>query len=213
MKKYSLLVFDWDGTIVDSESLAIESLQKTAADFNYRIPTTEETRGCFGLKLENLLERFFPAEKRDALASAFYKHFDEEELVNRFFTGALETLCYLKNQGFILTVATNRSRSKLKAALTKANITDLFAATRSPEDGAPKPAPDMLLTLLDEFNISAQKALMIGDTIFDMQFAQNAAVDALAVCYGHHKKAQLATFNPVGFIEKIEELKYILLPI
>lgn len=210
MKKYSLLVFDWDGTIVDSESFAIEALQKTAVDFHYPIPATAEIQGCFGLKLENLLQQLFPAEKQADLISTFYSHFTEEKLATRFFTGALETLSYLKDQGFILAIATNKSRPKLNAALTAAKIAYLFTATRSPEDGAPKPAPDMLLTLLAELNIHAQNALMIGDTVFDMQFAQNAAVDALAACYGNHKKEQLATFNPVGFIEKIEELKYIL---
>ncbi len=210
MKKYSLLIFDWDGTLVDSESFAVAALQRTAADFNYPIPSAEEIDENFGLRLENLLQKFFPGEYQQELAQAFYKHFSEEELATNFFTGALETLNYLKEQGFILSVATNRSRTKLNAALKTADIEDLFAATRCPEDAAPKPAPGMLLTLLDEFNLSPRSALMIGDTIYDMQFANNAAVDALAVCYGHRKKDQFIPFNPIGFIEKIEDLKYIL---
>ncbi len=210
MKKYSLLVFDWDGTLVDSEGFAIEALQKTAADFNYPIPTTEEIREFFGQKLETLLQQFFPQDRQAELAQKFYQHFTEEELVTRFFTGTLETLRYLKQQGFILAIATNRARTKLNMALDTTNIKGLFTATRCPEDGAPKPAPDMLLTLLDELDTPAQNALMIGDTIFDMQFARNAAVDALAVCYGHHRKEQLAAFNPVGFIENIQDLKHIL---
>jgi len=210
MKKYSLLVFDWDGTLVDSEGFAIEALQKTAADFNYPVPEISAIRECFGLKLENLLQQFFPKENQTELAKTFYKYFSEEDLTTNFFAGALETLAYLKQQGFTLAVATNRARAKLDTALDMANIKNLFATTRCPEEGAPKPAPDMLLTLLEELNIDPYNALMIGDTVFDMQFAQNAAVDAMAACYGHHRKDQLAAFNPVGFIENIQDLKYIL---
>ena len=109
-----------------------------------------------------------------------------------------------------MAIATNKSRARLEIALDMAKIKNLFATTRSPEDGFPKPHPDMLITLLDELMYDPKDTLMIGDTIFDMQFAQNAKVDALAVCYGHHKKEQLAAFNPVGFIEDIQDLKEIL---
>lgn len=207
MKSYALLVFDWDGTLVDSESLVIEALQKTAATFNYPPLPTAEIHIHFGLNLELMFEKFFPEEDPAALSETFYQYFTEKQLATNFFQGALDTLAALKQQGFILAVATNRARAKLNTALATAKIEDLFATTRCPEDNAPKPAPDMLLSLLEELAISPRDALMIGDSIFDMQFAKNAHVDALAACYDKNRKAQLAAFNPVGFIENIQDLK------
>lgn len=210
MKNYNLLVFDWDGTLVDSSGLVVESTQKAALDLGYAVPTATEIGKHFGLSLKTIQQQLFPEADYDIFNEVFHRYCNEEKLATYFFPGAIETLAHLKEQGFTLAIATNKSRARLEIALNMAKIKNLFAATRSPEDGFPKPHPHMLITLLDELIYDPKDALMIGDTIFDMQFAQNAKVDALAVCYGHHKKEQLATFNPVGFVEDIQNLKEIL---
>lgn len=211
IKNYSLLVFDWDGTIVDSEGLAVESMQQTAKELGYPIPPSKLIHENFGLSIEKVAENLFPDQKYQPIFSQiFFKYFNEETLATYFFEHAIETLIQLKNQGFTLAVATNRPRAKLNSALTTANIEHIFTTTRCPEEGAPKPDPNMLLTILEELNHDPHNTLMIGDSVFDMQFAKNANVDALAVCYGHSKKEQLANFKPVGFVEKIKDLKTIL---
>ncbi|MEI8054458.1 MAG: HAD-IA family hydrolase [bacterium] len=210
MKNYNLLVFDWDGTLVDSSGLVVKSTQKAAMDLGYAIPEAEEVRKHFGLSLEAIHQQLFPEANYSVFSEAFHHHCNEEEPSDYFFAGAIETLTHLKECGFTLAVATNKQRSRLEIELNMVKIKNLFSATRSPDDCFPKPHPDMLTTLLDELMCEPKDALMIGDTTFDMQFAQNAKVDALAVCYGHHKKEQLAVFNPVGFIENIRDLKSIL---
>lgn len=212
MKNYSLLVFDWDGTLVDSEGLAVESLQKVANDLGYPMPSTTTIREHLGLNMEVIRERLFPQETHSTFTQVAHKYFSEEKLGSNFFTGAIETLTHLKAQGFTLAIATNRPRAKLESALAMANIENLFSATRCPEDGTPKPHPDMLLTLLEELEHNPQNTLMIGDTIFDMHFATSANVDAVACCYGYHSRKQLSAFNPVGFIDDIQELKEFLTP-
>jgi phosphoglycolate phosphatase len=210
MKNYSLLVFDWDGTLVNSNDLIVEAVQKTALDLGHAVPAEVEIRKHIGLILETIQQQLFPKINYDVFCEVFHRYFNEEKLAAHFFTGTIETLTYLKEQGFTLAIATNRPRARLEMALNMANIKNLFAAARSPDDYFPKPHPDMLTTLLDELRHKPKDALMIGDTTFDMQFAQNAKVDALAVCYGHHKKEQLAAFNPVGFLEDVRDLKNIL---
>lgn len=210
MKNYNLLVFDWDGTLVDSSGLVVESAQKAALDLGYAVPSATEISKHFGLSLETIQQQLFPNANYAVFYEVFHRYCNEEKLATYFFPGAVETLTHLKEQGFTLAIATNKPRARLEIALNMAKITNLFAATRSPDDGFPKPHPDMLITLLDELMYEPKDALMIGDTTFDMQFAQNAKVDALAVCYGHHKKEQLAAFNPVGFVEDIQDLKEIL---
>ncbi|EKE01080.1 MAG: hypothetical protein ACD_21C00223G0001 [uncultured bacterium] len=210
MKNYNLIVFDWDGTLVNSAGLIVESVQKVASDLGFAAPEASEVSKYIGLSLAVIHQQLLPDTNYKTFADAFHAHYNEEKLATYFFSGAIETLTYLKNQGFTLAVATNKPRAQLEMALNIAKIKGLFAATRTPDDGFPKPHPDMLTTLLDELGNEPQDALMIGDTIFDMEFAKNAGVDALAACYGHHKKEQLAAFNPVGFVEDINDLKEIL---
>lgn len=210
MKNYKLLVFDWDGTLVDSGGLVVESARKCAVDLGCVMPEAAEIYKYFGLDLPTIQQQLFPTVNYDVFYEKFHQYCNEEQLASYFFTGAIATLNHLKAQGFTLAIATNKPRAKLEMALNIAEIKNFFAATRCPDDGLPKPHPAMLITLLDELMYNPEDVLMIGDTTFDMQFAQNAKVDALAVCYGHHKKEQLAEFNPVGFVEDIQDLKEIL---
>lgn len=212
MKKYSLLVFDWDGTLINSKGLLIESLQKTASDFGYQVPDVATISRYFGLTVDATLWHLFPSRENHAqIIARFHKYFiTEKNIVKNLFPGTLETLNHLKERGFTLAIATNATHSKLDASSDFAEIRDLFTLIRCPEDAAPKPAPDMLSTLLEELRCAPQDALMVGDTVIDMQFAKNAAVDALAVCYGNGKREQLAAFNPANFIDDIQDLKYIL---
>lgn len=206
-KNYSLLVFDWDGTLVDSESLAIEAIQKTAEDCGYQIPTKDFVKKQFGLTLDGMLQQIFPEKDHALLTKIFFNHFTEEKLAKNLFANTIETLEYLKQSGFILAIATNRARANLATALTTSKIDHFFVTTRCADDFSPKPDPTMLLDLLEELDHNPQETLMIGDSIFDMQFAQNAKVDALAACYGHTRKEQLAELQPVGYIHNMAELK------
>jgi len=210
MKNYKLLVFDWDGTLVNSSGLIVESIQKCATELGCAIPNTTEINKQIGLSLLVFHQQLFPTVDYTVFTEAFHKHYNEEKLATHFFAGALETLAHLKDLGFTLAIATNKPRRKLELALELANIKHLFAATRTPDDGFPKPHPEMMLTLLDELVFEPKDTLMIGDTTFDMEFAQNAGVDALAACYGHHEKERLAEFNPISFVDDIRDLREIL---
>jgi phosphoglycolate phosphatase len=207
MKKYNLLVFDWDGTIVDSVSLSLEATKKTALDLGLPMPTITEFNKYYGLSLETMQQQLFPTVDYTSFVKTFQCHFNEEKLATNFFPGAIETLNHLKEQNFTLAIATNRPHKSLQQALERAKIKHLFATTRSPDNYFPKPHPDMLITLLEELTHHPENTVMIGDTTFDMQFAQNAKVDALAVTYGHNKKEQLLEHKPIGFIDNIQDLK------
>jgi len=212
VKNYSLLVFDWDGTLVNSEALAVNCIQKAAANLGYPVPEAATIQQHFGMCLEGICEQLFP-EKSLALFDEIFSVHDclyEENQNGDLFEGTIETLTHLKQQGFTLAVATNKPRARFEIDLTLSNTRELFSATRCPEDGEAKPHPHMLMTLLEELKHHPQDTLMIGDSIFDMQFASNANVDALAACYSQNKKELLAAFNPVKFISDIQELKHIL---
>lgn len=210
MKKYDLIVFDWDGTIIDSVDFAIESIQKAASDLGYPGATKSQIAEYFGLPLATIHKALFSKPSLEDFTKKFFSYYTEELLATHFFPGAIETLNFLKQSGFELAIATNKPKAKLFFALEKANIKSLFTAIRTPEDGYAKPDPRMLIELLKEIDADPSTALMVGDTTFDMEIARGANVDAVAACYGHHPKEKLAEYNPVVFINDIRELQKIL---
>jgi phosphoglycolate phosphatase len=127
-----------------------------------------------------------------------------------FFDSALETLQCLKQQNYILAVATSKYRKELYRILDKFNISALFSTLRCGDDGNPKPDPKMLHSLLDELTIEPHNAVMIGDSEYDMQLANNAGVDAIAVTYGVQSKERLIAYNPILCIDDIKELQMLL---
>jgi phosphoglycolate phosphatase len=207
MKKYKLLIFDCDGTLVDSNDLVASCAQDIARELQIPIPDISIIRAGLGMLLKDFCEHVFPNYDWQIIRDMFYRYYTPENLAKHFFHGALETLVTLRHQGFILAMATNTSRAKIEAMLTQANSTQLFATLRCGDDGCTKPDPQMLYGLLDELGIKKEDALMIGDTHYDMQLAKNAAVDVLAVAYGHESPDMFAAYKPIGYLNDIRELQ------
>lgn len=207
MKNYKLLIFDWDGTIVDSMQLMIKCIYETAGQLHLKIPDEEQMQSCFGMSPKDFIKIMFPEVDEKLFYQCFYQYFSDEKLEKLFFVGAVETLNYLKNKGFRLAIATNKERPRLEAALLKANMSDLFSAMYCGDDGLTKPHPGVIQSLLARLGVSAAEALMIGDTVFDLQMAQSAGVDALAVAYGNSSAEQFRSYNPVAVISDIRELQ------
>lgn len=204
MNKYQLLIFDWDGTLVDSLGFVTHCLQAAATELGLRAPTNNEIEGIFGNTSERNLAYLFPGEDHASILHAYQKHYFGSENEVRFFPGAINTLRKLKDAGFTLAVATNKSRRGLNAMLDQHHLTELFSATRTPEDGYSKPEPEMVWEILSELDIARPQTLMIGDTAFDMELARNAGIDALAICHRIKDQDALQMYSPIGFINRIE---------
>ncbi len=112
----------------------------------------------------------------------------------------------LDARGFLLAVATGKSRVGLTRALQQQGLAHRFVATRCADEGLPKPHPDMLLTLMDRCGVAPEQTLMIGDTTHDLELARNAGARALAVTYGAHTPAGLAGLSPLATLASICEL-------
>jgi phosphoglycolate phosphatase len=115
-------------------------------------------------------------------------------------------LARLRAQGYLLAIATGKSKAGLQASLSDTHLSHLISATCTAEESAPKPDPLMLFNILEKLAIAQADALMIGDTVYDIEMAHAAKVDALAVTYGLHEKSQLMRAAPQGFIDNILEL-------
>ena len=209
MKKYKLLIFDWDGTLVDSVSLIVECVKITAQQLNLSLPSEIAIRQNIGRSLYALATILFPTAEPILFEQIFFSHYTEDKLAHSFFPQSMATLQFLKNKGYILAVATNKPRALLDDALQRADLVDFFAMTHCPEDGFAKPHPWMILDITEKLGIALKDVVMIGDTIYDMQFAQNAGVAAIAVTYGSHTREQLTAYVPTAIIDNIQELIFI----
>ncbi len=208
-KQFELLVFDWDGTLMDSAAAITSSLRTACADLELPVPSEERARYVIGLGLTDALKYLlpdFPATGYPALLERYRYHFLRQDRETTLFQGAPEMLRALHDAGFILAVATGKSRRGLDRALDATGLEKVFHATRCGDEGFPKPHPGMLLWLLEELNVPRERALMIGDTSHDMEMAQAAEVPRLGVAYGAHPRENLLKHEPRACLNTFAEL-------
>lgn len=208
--RYELLVFDWDGTLMDSAARIVGSMQAAFRELDLAPPPAEAARNVIGLGLSHAVAELAPGldEGLQArLIERYRAHYLElNDTPTPLFPGAADVVADLHGQGYLLAVATGKSRRGLDQALTQSGLGARFHATRSADETLSKPHPQMLLELLDELGIHASRALMIGDTEYDLLTARNAGVDALAVCYGAHAPERLLALEPLACLSAIDAL-------
>lgn len=210
MKNYRLVVFDWDGTLMDSEARICGAFAAAAADLGLHAPPAAQVRGIIGLGLEDALAVLFPGRNdvpRRELVERYRVHFlDEAGPPMPLFPAVAEVLAKLESLGFLLGVATGKSRRGLDRALLQSGLSRHFVATRCADEAWPKPHPQMLLDLLEVTGTEAGEALMIGDTEYDLQMAAAAGVDAAGVSWGAHEVDRLAAHDPLRILDSLADV-------
>lgn len=209
-RRYALIVFDWDGTLIDSADAIVESIQAAAREMSLPVPEPARARHVIGLGLQDSLQHAVPSLPRAQyadFAERYRQHFVAREQALQLFPGVRELLERLAQRGHRLAVATGKSRRGLERALQASALGDYFAASRCGDETEPKPHPAMLHELLRELRTEAPRALMIGDTSHDLQMARRAGVDALGVTYGAHSAEALRVLAPLRCVASIEELR------
>jgi phosphoglycolate phosphatase len=209
-KRYDLIVFDWDGTVMDSTAVIAGSIQAACRDLGLQVPDDETARHVIGLGLDQALRYAVPdltEEMRPELMERYRHHFLAQDQQIPLFDGARETIVALHQAGYRLGVATGKSSNGLDRALDSSGLKEYFHATRTADRTLSKPNPAMLLELMDELGASAGRTLMIGDTTHDLQMAQNANVDAVAIGHGAHPPEQLMELNPLALVGDFAELR------
>lgn len=206
---YQLLVFDWDGTLMDSEAKIVACLQAAAIDLEIEPPPEEKARQVIGLGLIEAVERLFPelpSTQHQPLADRYREHFLVlNKALSRLFPQAREVLEQLSSD-YLLAVATGKSRRGLEKELDETGLRPLFHTSRCADETFSKPHPQMLQEILDELGMIPADSLVIGDTEFDMQMAGNAGVPALGVSYGVHDSERLLHHGALHCLDAIYEL-------
>lgn len=199
-RRFDLLVFDWDGTLFDSTAIIARCIQKAVMDVSGQEPSFEQASHVIGLGLLHALRLaapHVPEHHYPELARRYSLHYDAHADDLSLFPGALDMLIDLKRQGYILAVATGKSRRGLDKTLAKLPIGGLFHATRTADETAGKPDPKMLHELMRELAVPAAQTLMVGDTSHDLQMALNAGCRGVGVSYGAHPLRQLEAHRPL----------------
>jgi phosphoglycolate phosphatase len=204
-----LVVFDWDGTLMDSTAMIVSSIQLACADVGVPVPSRERASHVIGLGLHDALARAVPGIRGDQvpqLADRYRHHYlgRDQQLV--LFDGVRELLVALKERGHRLAVATGKSRTGLNRALNVSGLGTFFEATRCADECHSKPNPEMLLELMAELDVEPARTIMIGDTTHDLLMAANAGTHGLGVEYGAHPGEDLRAMPSRGVVSSVEEL-------
>ena len=192
---YRLVVFDWDGTLIDSIGSIVACTEAALADAGVEPPPLQLLRGSIGLGLEESFDRFYPTLEgatRAAILDRYRHHWIETwHAAHDPFPSVAATLERLADAGMLLAVATAKSRRGLVRDFERTGVGAQFHATRTVDECPPKPSPAMLLELMDELGARPEQTLMVGDTRWDLEMAKNAGVDAVAVLCGAQPEDEL----------------------
>ena len=211
MKPYDLIIFDWDGTLIDSIQRIVDCFHLSFDELGLTRPDDEAIKQLIGLPLVDafkILAGEHGQKVLDDLAAVYRTVWRGNRVPwSQMFGGVPELIDTLASDGYQLAIATGKSRVGLERELEMHALTDRFPETRCAEETKAKPDPEMLLELLTAFDVSADRALMIGDTDMDLNMARNAKIDAVAVTSGSHPRMQLEASSPVVVLEKATDLK------
>jgi phosphoglycolate phosphatase len=209
-RNFDLIVFDWDGTLVDSTALIARAIQAACHDLGTAPPGEEAARYVIGLgfasAVRHVAPRLDPADY-PTFAAAYRKHYVAEEAGIALFDGARELLEDLGRAGYKLAVATGKSRAGLEHALGHSGLHGVFHATRCADEGHPKPHPEMLQNLMRFLAAEPDRTLMVGDTSHDLELARNAGARSVAMTHGAHGSELLAREAPLAMLDSIAALR------
>lgn len=204
------ILFDFDGTLVDSAPGIVKTMEQTFLAMGVSVPSEAEMRATIGLPLRQALQQLAGLTDEDAAkAVEVYRKLFRVYEVNyvTIFPEVIETLNKLHDQGIRMAIVTSRDEESLKLIADKRGLSALFETYVTGADGfRPKPAPDMVLALLDRMHLSADEALVVGDTTFDIEMGNSAHCRTVAVTYGNHSREKLEAVKPTYIINSFNEL-------
>ncbi len=194
---------------MDSTGLIAECIQQAAVDMRLPVPSLAQAKSIIGLGVKDSTMRLFPQlddEAQTQYALNYRKYFVARDHEAPLYAGIRELLASLAHPERFLAVATGKPRAGLERAFGHTGLKFHFQYSRCADEGFPKPHPDMLHKLMEFTTVAADRTLMIGDTTHDLELAQNAGVDALAVAYGAHPRSELVRLPSLGVFDNVAEL-------
>jgi len=212
--KYKLVIFDWDGTVMDSIARIVSSLQFSARVCQVPVPSDEHAKSIIGLSLPVVMDKLFPDHKalHQTLMQEYKTQFVNKDTTDTpLFEGVEVLFNKLQSSGCLLAVATGKSRQGIDRLLSLTGLTDYFVFTQSADEAQSKPSPQMLSQILVHTQLTAADAVMIGDSTLDLEMAQNIGMDSIGVTFGVGERDELVAYQPVAIVDEFSQLAQYLL--
>jgi len=206
-----LVIFDWDGTLFNSVGQIVASLQFAAQQHQQPL-SDDAAKSIIGLGLPEVMQTLFPdvPELHSAILDSYAEHYVAHSQDDQWFDGVGDMLHDLKQRGFKLAVATGKSRRGLDRVLAKTQSQDLFDITRAASETQSKPHPQMLQEILSYTGVAPEQAIMVGDSSYDLQMAQNIEMPRVGVSYGVHSVDVLQQYKPLMIADDVTALHHYL---
>ena len=210
----ALVVFDCDGTLIDSQFIIYEAMAAAFDAMGVTPPDMAALRRVVGLNLEAAVTTLLPPDaERDLLpvgVAAFKRASREMRLrpdyLEPLFPGTLALIETLSAEGYLLGIATGKARRGLDVTLEQHGLTDLFTTLQTPDTNPGKPHPGMLQAAMAETGAEAHRTVMVGDTSFDMEMAAAARVAGIGVSWGYHASDELLVSGASKVIDHYDAL-------
>lgn len=209
--QYELIIFDWDGTLMDSVPRIVSCMQAAALEAEWGALTAAEVEDIIGLGLPEAIAKLCPGilpAQAERLRERYAHHFVQADATPMaFFSGVEAHIARLRgHEQQRLAVATGKSRRGLDRIFAETGSGAWFHASRTADETRSKPHPQMLSELLAELAVSVDRALMVGDTEYDLEMAKAIGMDRVGVSYGVHTPERLAMSEPKWIAHSVDEL-------
>jgi phosphoglycolate phosphatase len=208
--RFDLIVFDWDGTLINTIDWIVHCLQIAGNHFGFLTPEVQTAKDVIGLCIDNAVASLYPeadtAKKKQIVALYSQTYLSKQLSRADFFPGVYDMLLKLKEQDYRLAVATGKTRAGLTEALAATGTEKLFDITRCADETASKPNPKMLHEIMNHTQTTSDRTLMVGDSIHDMQMAQNASIASIGVTCGANSVESLQRYNPLFCLQQPTDL-------
>jgi phosphoglycolate phosphatase len=199
--RFDLLIFDWDGTLVDSVDWIVFCIQQAASRHQCPVPSVQAAKDIIGLSIDKAIQQLFPEHEdiiRQAIVADYARHFLAKQMDKTdLFPGVFDMLEQFKQQGLHLAIATGKNAPGLAKAVAATGVGHLISTSRCSDQTASKPNPLMLNEIISELGVDKRRTVMIGDSIHDLQMASNAGIAAIGVTCGAHSADVLQQYQPL----------------
>jgi phosphoglycolate phosphatase len=208
--RFDLIVFDWDGTLINTIDWIVHCLQKAGEEHGFLKPEPQAAKDVIGLSINKAVTTLYPDADSDThkkIVSSYSHTYLTKQLSREdFFPGVFEMLTHLKDYGFQLAVATGKTRNGLNKALQATGTERIFSITRCADETASKPNPKMLYEIMAHSQTNLDRTLMVGDSIHDLQMAKNAKIPSIGVICGANSEESLLKYDPLLCLHQPTEL-------
>ncbi len=208
--KYKVIIFDWDGTLVDSTARIVDSMQMASVEVGMPQLSDHAIQQIIGLGLPEALKKLWPLiseqqlQQMRALYSANFSTHSDVHV--DFFPQAHDFFEELNSLGYVLAVATGKTRKGLDEMLDGMSVRDVFSITRCADETTSKPDPHMLEEILAELKLTNTQALMVGDTSFDLDMAKAIGMDSVGMTHGAHESEILVASGAKALCHDLNDL-------